>query len=67
MSVLGDLVAVASFTDRDAADDAWGLLAEAEIAATVMTDPGILGRYSLSLMVERDDLERARETLKHPD
>lgn len=63
MSILGDLVVVASFTNRDAADEAWGVLTEEGIPASVITDPGILGRYSLSLMVERDDLDRARQTL----
>ena len=64
MSVLGELVVVASFTDRGAADKAWGALTEAGIPSSVITDPGMLGRYSLSLMVERDDLDRARETLQ---
>lgn len=64
MSILGKLVAAALFTDRDKADDAWGVLTEAGIPASVITDPGILGKYELLLMVERDDLERAQRLLE---
>jgi hypothetical protein len=63
MHVLGNLVSAALFTDRDKADDAWGILTEAGVPASVITDPGMLGKYELSVMVERDDLDRAQELL----
>jgi len=63
MHVLGPQVSVAEFTDRDKADDAWGMLVEAGIPAAIITDPGMLGKYGLSVMVQREDLERARRLL----
>ncbi|RLE16323.1 MAG: hypothetical protein DRJ28_01930 [Actinobacteria bacterium] len=63
MHVLGNLVSAALFNDRKKADDAWGILTEAGVPASVITDPGMLGKYELSVMVERDDLERAQELL----
>ncbi len=63
MSLLGDSAAAAVFDDRADADEAWGMLAEAGIAATVVTDPGMLGAYRVSVMVVRDDLDRAMTVL----
>lgn len=63
MHVLGPHVSAALFTDRDKADEAWGILTEAGIPASVITDPGMLGKYELSVMVERDDLGRAQKLL----
>ncbi len=63
MNVLGPQVSAASFTDRDKADEAWGVLTEAGMPASVITDPGILGKYELSVMVQRDDLEKAQRLL----
>lgn len=63
MSLLGDSAAAAVFDDRADADEAWGMLAEAGIAATVVTDPGMLGAYRVSVMVDRDDLDRAMTVL----
>ena len=40
MSKPDQLVAAALFDDRDRADEAWGRLAEAEIPASVVTEPG---------------------------
>ncbi len=54
------LVAAALFDDRDRADEAWGRLAEAEIPASVITEPGIMGAYRLTVMVQRGDLEQAQ-------
>ena len=47
------LVAAALFDDRGRADDAWGRLAEAGIPASVITEPGIMGAYRLTVMVHR--------------
>ena len=59
MSLLGDDTAAAVFDNREDADRAWGLLAEAGIDATVITDPGMLGAFRVSVMVDRDDLDQA--------
>jgi hypothetical protein len=63
MDVLGPQVSAGLFTDREMADKAWGALTDADIPAAVITDPGILGKYELYLMVERDDLDRAQAVL----
>jgi hypothetical protein len=49
--------------DREIADKAWGALAAEDIPAAIITDPGLLGKYELRLMVERDDLDRAQAVL----
>ena len=63
MGILGDSVAAAVFTDRAVADEAWGALAGAGIPSTVVTDPGILGSFSIEVVVHRDDLEQALRVL----
>ncbi len=63
MGILGNDIAAAIFTDRDVADEAWGLLADADIPATIVTDPGMLGAYSVQVMVDRSDLEAAQVVL----
>jgi hypothetical protein len=63
MSILGKLVSAALFTDRATADEAWGMLTQAGVPASVVTDPGMLGKYELLVMVEREDLERAQKLL----
>ncbi len=63
MDTLGPQVSAALFTDQEKADEAWGLLADAGIPAAIITDPGLLGKFELSVMVERDDLERAQSLL----
>ena len=63
MSLLGDSAAAAVFDNRNDADHAWGLLADAGIDATVITDPGMLGAYRVSVMVDRDHLEEAMAVL----
>lgn len=63
MSVLGPQVSAGLFTDRETADKAWDALSEAGIPSAVITDPGLLGKYELYLMVERDDLGKAQAVL----
>ena len=58
-----DLVAAALFTDRDVADEAWGRLVEADIPASVITEPGMVGAYRLNVMVERRDLDEAQRLI----
>lgn len=55
-----DLVAAALFQDRERADLAWGRLAEADIPASVITEPGIMGAYYFRVMVAREDLDAAQ-------
>ncbi len=57
------LVVAALFDDRDRADDAWGRLAEADIPASVITEPGIVGAYRLQVMVHRENLEQAQRLI----
>lgn len=64
MSILGNDVAAAVFSDTDTAEEAWSLLVEAGIPAAVITEPGTFGtEYSVSVMVERDRLEEAQQVL----
>jgi hypothetical protein len=63
MNILGPQVAAAIFTDTEKADEAWAALADAGIGAAIVTDPGMLGKFELSLMVERGDLEQAQTIL----
>lgn len=58
-----DLVAAALFTERDVADEAWGRLLEADIPASVITEPGMVGAYRLNVMVERKNLDRAQRLI----
>ncbi len=63
MHLLGPQVSAALFTDRDKAEEAWGMLVDAGVPAAIITDPGLLGKYELAVMVERDDLDRAQKLL----
>ena len=58
-----DLVAAALFTDRGVADEAWGRLVEADIPASVITEPGMVGAYRLNVMVERKELDEAQRLI----
>jgi hypothetical protein len=63
MGVLGPDIAAAVFKDVDTAEEGWALLNDADIPSTMITDPGMLGSYSVQLMVDREDLGRAQEVL----
>ena len=63
MSLLGDQAAAAVFDNREDADEAWGLLAESGVSSTVITVPGILGAYQVSVVVDRSDLDEAQRVL----
>jgi hypothetical protein len=64
MDVLGNFTSAAMFIGRDEAEAAWDALNEAGIPATVVTDPGLLGKYSVSVEVDRKDLDRAVAVLQ---
>lgn len=58
------LVSVAVFADRAAAEEAWALLQDAGIPASVETDPGALGSPVVSrIMVEEPDVARAQQAM----
>ena len=63
MSLLGDQAAAAVFDNRYDADEGWGLLAVCGVSSTVITDPGILGAYQVSVVVDRSDLDEAQRVL----
>ena len=63
MSDPEQLVAAALFEDRDRADEAWGRLAEADIPASVITEPGMVGAYRLNVMVHRENLDEAQRVI----
>lgn len=63
MNTLGPQISAALFTDQEKAEEAWGILADAGVPAAIVTDPGILGKFELSLMVARDDLDKAQALL----
>ncbi len=58
-----DLVGILLTEQRSVADEAWGRLAEADIPAFVVTEPGIMGAYQLTVQVTRRDLEKAQALL----
>jgi hypothetical protein len=58
-----DLVTAALLTDRDVADEAWGRLSDADIPASVITEPGIMGAYRLNVMVYRENLDEAQRLI----
>ena len=64
MDILGPFATAGLFANRELAEEAWDALTEAGIPATVVTDPGILGKYSVSVEVEREDLDRAVAVLQ---
>ena len=55
-----DLVAAALFDDRERADAAWGRLVDADIPASVITEPGIMGAFYYRVMVHRENLDAAQ-------
>jgi hypothetical protein len=64
MDVLGPFVSAGLFISREKAEEAWGVLNDAGIPATVVTDPGLLGKYSVSVEVERSALDEAVSVLR---
>jgi hypothetical protein len=63
MGILGNDIAAAMFDNVEDAEEGWALLTEADIVSTMITDPGILGRYSVQLVVDRSDLTAAQKVL----
>ena len=63
MGILGPDIAAAMFDNVETAQEGWAMLTDADIPSTMITDPGIFGRYSVQLMVDRPDLEAAQRVL----
>lgn len=63
MGVLGNSASAGLFETSDEAERAWEILTEEGISSSVITDPGLLGKYSVSVEVERKDLDRAVKVL----
>jgi hypothetical protein len=63
MSILGKDIAAAIFDNVEDAEEGWAMLTDAEIVSTMLTDPGILGKFSVQLVVDRADLEAAQKVL----
>jgi len=61
--MLGKDIAAAVFATVEDAEEGWALLTDSGVPSTVVTDPGMLGSYSVSLMVERSNLEAAQAVL----
>ncbi len=60
------LVPIAEFADRDSAEDAWGLLEEAEIPANVLSEPGTFGTPVVHrIEVERPNVAAAQRLIAH--
>ncbi len=63
MGILGSDIAAAVFDNVEDAEEGWAMLTEAGINSAMITDPGILGRYSVQLVVDRGDLAAAQKVL----
>lgn len=60
------LVPIAEFVDRAVAEQAWGLLEDAEIPANVLTDPGTFGTPVVHRVeVERPNVASAQALIAH--
>ena len=60
------LVPIAEFDDRDVAEQAWGLLEEAEIPANVLTEPGTFGTPVVHrIEVELPNVDSAQALIAH--
>jgi hypothetical protein len=63
MGILGNDIAAAVFRTVEEAEEGWAALNDAGIPATVVTDPGIFGPFSVNVMVERVRLQEAQAVL----
>ena len=60
------LVPIAEFGDREPAEEAWGLLEDAEIPANVLTEPGPFGAPVVHRVeVERSNVAAAQALIAH--
>ena len=60
------LVPIAEFHDRELAEEAWGLLEDAEIPANVLTEPGPFGAPVVHRVeVERPNVTTAQALIAH--
>ena len=60
------LVPIAEFVARETAEEAWGLLEDAEIPANVLTEPGTFGTPVVHrIEVERPNVASAQALIAH--
>lgn len=60
------LVPIAEFKDRVTAEEAWGLLEDAEIPANVLTEPGTFGTPVVHrIEVESPNVSSAQALIAH--
>ena len=60
------LAPIAEFSDRAVAEEAWGLLEDAEIPANVLTEPGPFGAPVVHRVeVERPQVAAAQALIAH--
>ena len=60
------LVPIAEFAERSMAEEAWGLLEDADIPANVLTEPGTFGTPVLHrIEVERPNVATAQALIAH--
>ncbi|MEA2003171.1 MAG: hypothetical protein U9N84_14955 [Actinomycetota bacterium] len=60
------LIPIAEFVDRSVAEEAWGLLEDAEIPANVLTEPGVFGTAVFHrIEVERPNVTTAQALIAH--
>jgi len=62
MHLTGPQVAAAVFKDVDQAEKGWEMLNDADIPSAMITESA-LGSYSVSIMVEREQLAEAQAVL----
>ncbi len=63
MGILGNDIAAAVFDNVQDAEEGWAMLTKTGINSAMITDPGILGGYSVQLFVDRGDLAAAQKVL----
>ena len=66
MAFKDKLIPIAEFVDRSVAEEAWGILEDAEIPANVLTEPGTFGTPVIHRVeVERPNVPTAQALIAH--